>query len=101
MQTEGKDEHARVARYTAFRSMMSDVERVRAALRTGAKPLQVQGRDWTTHRTLQPMTIAYEPDGGVLELAKYGRVTRLGRLWDQERERALPARSRSPARPGR
>lgn len=94
MRTEGKDEHARVARYTAFRSMLSDVERVRAALRTGAKPLQVQGRDWTTHRAPNEATIAHEPDGGVLELVKNGRVTRLGRLWDQER--AKRARSRSP-----
>ena len=78
---------------------MEDLTRVRRAQQAGAQPVQVHGRDWTTHRAFQPMTIAYEPDGGVLELAKYGRVTRLGRLWDQERERALPARSRSPARP--
>lgn len=84
--------------------MMGDIEdltRVRRAQQAGAQPVQVPMRNATPRRAFQPMTIAYEPGGGVLELAKYGRVTRLGRLWDQERKRALPARSRSPARPGR
>jgi len=68
-----------------------DLERVRNAIRSGVQPIQVQMRDPTTRRGLHPAIIAYEADGGVLELAKHGRVTRLGRLWDQER-----ARSRSP-----
>ena len=72
---------------------MEDLERVRSALRAGAQAVQVEMRDAATRRALQPAVIAYEADGGVLELAKYGRVTRLGRLWDQER-----ARSRSPVR---
>ena len=72
---------------------VEDLERVRSALRVGAQPVQVEMRDTATRRALHPAVIAYEADGGVLELAKHGRVTRLGRLWDQER-----ARSRSPAR---
>ena len=72
---------------------VEDIERVRSALRAGAQPVQVEMRDATTRRALHPATIAYEADGSVLELAKHGRVTRLGRLWDQER-----ARSRSPVR---
>ena len=70
-----------------------DRERIRNAIRSGVQPTQVQMRDPTTRRGLHAAIIAYEADGGVLELAKYGRVTRLGRLWDQER-----ARSRSPVR---
>jgi len=70
-----------------------DLERIRRALRAGAQAVQVEMRDAATRRALQPVVIAYEADGGVLELAKHGRVTRLGRLWDQER-----AKSRSPAR---
>ncbi len=70
-----------------------DLKRIRGALRAGVQPVQVEMRDPTTRRALHPATIAYEADGGVLELAKHGRVMRLGRLWDQER-----ARSRSPAR---
>ena len=73
-----------------------DLERVRRALRAGAQAVQVEMRDAATRRALHPAVIAYEADGGVLELAKHGRVTRLGRLWDQERERAN--RSRSPVR---
>ena len=64
---------------------LEDLERVRRALRAGAQPVQVEMRDGATRRALQPAVIAYEADGGVLELAKHGRVTRLGRLWDQER----------------
>ena len=67
---------------------IEDLERVRSALRAGAQPVQVEMRDTATRRALQPAVIAYEADGGVLELAKNGWVTRLGRLWDQERERA-------------
>ena len=70
-----------------------DLERIRNAIRSGAQPMQVEMKDPTTRRGLHTGIIAYEADGGALELAKYGRVTRLGRLWDQER-----ARSRSPAR---
>ena len=70
-----------------------DLKRIRGALRAGAQPVQVQMRDPLTRCGLHPAMVAYEADGGVLELAKNGRVTRLGRLWDQER-----ARSRSPVR---
>ena len=70
-----------------------DLERIRNAIRSGVQPTEVQMRDPTTRHGLHPAIIAYEADGSVLELAKHGRVTRLGRLWDQER-----ARSRSPAR---
>ena len=70
-----------------------DLERIRNAIRFGAQPMQVEMKDPTTRRGLHTAIIAYEADGGALELAKYGRVTRLGRLWDQER-----ARSRSPVR---
>ena len=70
-----------------------DLERIRNAIRSGVQPMEVQMRDPTTRHGLHSAIIAYEADGSVLELAKHGRVTRLGRLWDQER-----ARSRSPAR---
>ena len=40
-----------------------------------------------THRALHPAVVAYEADGGVLELVKNGRVTALGRLWDEEQAR--------------
>ena len=72
---------------------IKDLERVRRALRAGAQAVQVETRDTATRRALHPAIVVYEADGGVLELAKHGRVTTLGRLWDQER-----ARSRSPAR---
>ena len=75
------------------RDSEEDIERIRKAIRSGVQPTEVQMRDPTTRRGLHPAIIAYEADGGVLELAKHGRVTRLGRLWDLER-----ARSRSPAR---
>ncbi len=66
--------------------MLSDVERVRAALRAGAQPQQVFGIDSLTRRT-------HGPDGDVLVLVRWGRVTRLGRIWDDER---AEHRSRSP-----
>ncbi len=65
--------------------MVGDVERVRAALRAGAQPVQVYGRDSVTKRSLRPDTIAHGPDGDVLILMRYGRVTRLGRIWDEQR----------------
>ena len=74
---------------------MEDLERVRSALRAGAQAVQVEMRDAATRRALQPVVIAYEADGGVLELAKHGRVTRLGRLWDQERALQSPTRSQT------
>ncbi len=74
---------------------MEDLERVRSALRAGAQAVQVEMRDAATRRALQPVVIAYEADGGVLELAKHGRVTRLGRLWDQERAIQSPVRSQT------
>ena len=74
--------------------MHGDVERVRAALRAGAQPLQVFGTDSLTRRALRPDTIAHGPDGDVLVLVRWGRVTMLGRMWDEER--AERTRSRSP-----
>ena len=76
------------------RTMLCDLERVRAALRAGARPQQVYGIDGCTKRAKQPDTIAHGPDGDVLILVRHGRVTMLGRLWDEER--AERAWSRSP-----
>ena len=76
------------------RTMLCDLERVRAALRAGAQPQQVYGIDRCTKRAKQPDTIAHSPDGDVLILVRHGRVTLLVRLWDEER--AERARSRSP-----
>ena len=73
--------------------MLSDLERVRAALRAGALPQQVFGIDSLTRRTLRPDTIVHGPDGDVLVLVRRGRATRLGRIWDDER---AEHRSRSP-----
>ena len=73
--------------------MLSDLERVKAALRAGARPQLVFGTDTLTKRSLRPDTIVYGPDGDVLVLVRFGRVTVLGRLWDQERDEN---RSRSP-----
>ena len=86
---EGKEEHFR-----SFSEMLGDVERVRAALRAGAQPQQVCGKDSLTKRVLKPDTIAHGPDGDVLILVRFGRVTMLGRLWDEQR--AERSRSRSP-----
>ena len=74
---------------------IEDLERIRRALRAGAQAVQVEMRDAATRRALHPAVIAYEADGGVLELAKHGRVTRLGRLWDQERALQGPTRSQT------
>ena len=65
---------------------MSDLERVKAALRAGARPQQVFGTDNLTRRYLKPDTIVHGPDGDVLVLVRFGRVTVLGRLWDLERD---------------
>ena len=73
--------------------MLSDLERVKAALRAGARPQQVFGTDNLTRRYLKPDTIVQGPDGDVLVLVRWGRVTALGRIWDQERDEH---RSRSP-----
>ena len=78
----------------SFENMLGDLERVRAALRAGAQPQQICGRDSLTRRALKPDTIAHGPDGDVLILARWGRVTLLGRMWDEEW--AERARSRSP-----
>ncbi len=75
-------------------NMLDDNERVRAALRANAQPQLVCGRDSLTKRVLRPDTIAYGPDGDVLILARFGRVTRLGRMWDEQRGERT--RSRSP-----
>ena len=53
----------------------------------------VFGMDNLTRRTLKPDTIVHGPEGAVLVLARWGRVTRLGRMWDDERDEH---RSRSP-----
>ena len=74
--------------------MLGDLERVRAALRAGAHPQQICGRDSMTRRALKPDAIAHGPDGDVLILVRFGRVTMLGRLWDEEM--AGRDRSRSP-----
>ena len=73
--------------------MLSDLERVKAALRAGARPQQVFGTDNLTRRYLKPDTIVHGPDGDVLVLVRWGRVTVLGRIWDEERDEH---RSRSP-----
>ena len=73
--------------------MLSDLERVKAALRAGARPQLVFGMDSLTRRSLKPDTIVHGPDGDVLVLVRWGRVTRLGRIWDEERDEE---RSRSP-----
>ena len=73
--------------------MLCDLEPVRAALRAGARPQQIYGIDGCTKRTKQPDTIAHGPDGDVLVLVRWGRVTMLGRIWDEER---AERRSRSP-----
>ena len=79
---------------SSLAAMLCDLERVRAALRAGAQPQQVHGINALTRRTKQPDTIAHGPDGDVLILGRWGRVTMLGRMWDEER--AERARSRSP-----
>ena len=76
--------------------MMCDLERVRAAMRAGARPQQICGRNSLTRRALKPDTVAHGPDGDLLILARWGRVTPLGQIWD-ELERA---RSRSPCGKG-
>ena len=75
-------------------NMLGDSERVRAALRAGAQPQQICGKDSLTRRTLKPDTIAHCPDGDVLILARFSRVTLLGRMWDEQM--AAKSRSRSP-----
>ena len=79
-----------VRRVKAFlETMLCDLERVRAALRTGARPQQIHGKNSVTKRSLKPETIAHGPDGDVLILARWGRVTLLGRMWDEECARNL------------
>ena len=70
--------------------MLCDLERVRAALRAGARPYQIYGVDGCTKRAKQPDTIAHGPEGEVLILVRFGRVTMLGRMWDEERAREPP-----------
>ncbi len=66
--------------------MLNDLERVKAAMRAGARPQLVFGIDNLTKRCLKPDTIVHGPDGDVLVLVRFGRVTMLGRLWDLERD---------------
>ena len=72
--------------------MLGDLERVKAALRAGARPQQIFGRNSMTKRSLKPDTIAHGPDGDVLILARWGRVTPLGHIWDEQ----CVERARSP-----
>ena len=72
--------------------MLGDLERVRAALRAGARPQQICGTNSLTKRALKPDTVAHGPDGDLLILARWGRMTLLGRLWDEE----YAERARSP-----
>ena len=74
--------------------MLGDIERVRAVLRAGAHPELVYGKDSLTRRAMKPDTVVHCPDGDVLMLVRFGRVTMLGRLWDEQR--AERNRSRSP-----
>ena len=76
----------------SFDTMLGDLERVRAALRAGARPQQICGRNSMTKRALKPDTVAHGPDGDLLILARWGRMTLLGRLWDEE----CAERARSP-----
>ena len=69
-------------------AMLCDLNRVRAALRSGARPQQIHGKHSVTKRSLKPETIVHGPDGDVLILARWGRVTMLGRIWDEERARS-------------
>ena len=66
--------------------MSSDFDRVKAALRAGARPQLVFGTDNLTRRSFKPDTIVHGPDGDILVLVRFGRVTVLGRLWDLERD---------------
>ena len=70
-------------------TMLCDLNRVRAALRSGARPQQIHGKHSVTKRSLKPETIAHGPDGDLLILARWGRVTLLGRMWDEECARSL------------
>ena len=63
--------------------MLCDLERVRAALRAGARPQQICGINSLTRRALKPDTVAHGPDGDLLILARWGRMTPLGHLWDE------------------
>ena len=74
--------------------MLGDLERVRAALRAGARPQQICGINSLTKRALKPDKVAHGPDGDLLILARWGRMTPLGHLWDEAC--AERARSRSP-----
>ena len=65
-------------------TMLCDLNRVRAALRSGARPQQIHGKHSVTKRSLKPETIVHGPDGDLLILARWGRVTLLGRMWDEE-----------------
>ena len=70
-------------------TMLCDLNRVRAALRSGARPQQIHGKHSVTKRSLKPETIVHGPDGDVLILARWGRITMLGRIWDEERARNM------------
>ncbi len=70
-------------------TMLCDLDRVRAAQRSGARLQQIYGIHSVTKRSLKPETIVHGPDGDLLILARWGRVTLLGRMWDEECARHL------------
>ena len=73
--------------------MFGDLERVRAALRAGARPQQICGTNSLTKRALKPDTVAHGPDGDLLILARWGRATLLGRMCDEERAERTRSRA--------
>ena len=81
----GEHTHAASKVKRCSKNMLCDLERVRAALRSGARPQQIHGKHSVTKRSLKPETIVHGPDGDLLILARWGRVTLLGRMWDEER----------------
>ena len=84
----GEHTHAASKVKRCSKNMLCDLERVRAALRSGARPQQIHGKHSVTKRSLKPETIVHGPDGDLLILARWGRVTLLGRIWDEERARS-------------
>ena len=61
-----------------------DEERVQRALDFGATAVSVHCTDAMTRRAHQPDVIAHGPDGDVLQLARRGKVTALGKEWDKQ-----------------
>ena len=61
-QAGDKTPAARVVK-ALLETMLCDLERVRAALRAGARPQQICGINSLTRRALKPDTVAHGPDG--------------------------------------